>query len=161
MSELREMADLDADAAAGFRFTIVVSRFNADITGALLDGARGTLRDHGAADESISVHEVPGAFELPMAAARLARGKPDAIICLGALIKGETPHFEHLCNAVANGVEEVATRSGVPTIFGVLTCEIREHAEARAGGAKGNKGSEAALAAIEMATLFAGIDDEI
>lgn len=160
MSELREKADLDADAAAGFRFTIVVSRFNADLTGALLDGARETLRSYGADDAAIAVHEVPGAFELPMAAARLARSSTDAIICLGALIKGETPHFEHLCSAVANGVEKVAIDTGVPTIFGVLTCEQREHAEARAGGAKGNKGSEAALAAIEMAALFAAIGGE-
>jgi len=160
MSELREKADLDANAAAGFRFTIVVSRFNADITGALLDGARETLRNHGADDAAIAVYEVPGAFELPMAAAQLSAGATDAIICLGAVIKGETPHFDYLCTAVANGVEKVAIETGVPTIFGVLTCEQREHAEARAGGAKGNKGSEAALAAIEMAALFAAIEGE-
>ena len=160
MSELRTNERLGADAATPYEFGIVVSRFNKDITSALLDGALATLRDHGATGRAIYVVHVPGAFELPMAAAKLAGMQFDAIICLGALIKGETPHFEHLCTAVANGVENVAIRSGVPTIFGVLTCEHREHAEARAGGARGNKGAEAALAAIEMATLFAAIDSE-
>lgn len=157
MSDLRQHADLSSDAAAAFRFAVVVSRFNGDITGALLDGALQTLEEHGALPDAVRVHQVPGAFELPMAAAKLADGGVDAVICLGALIKGETSHFEHLCAAVAKGIEEVAVRSGVPVIFGVLTCEERRHAEARAGGDKGNKGAEAAIAAIEMAGLFASI----
>ena len=157
MSDLRQHAGLSPDAAAAFRFAVVVSRFNGDITGALLDGALRTFEQHGAAPGAVGVHRVPGAFELPMTAAKLADGSVDAVICLGALIKGETPHFEYLCAAVANGIEEVAVRSGVPVIFGVLTCEERRHAEARAGGDKGNTGAEAAIAAIEMAALFASI----
>jgi 6,7-dimethyl-8-ribityllumazine synthase len=157
MSDLREHTQLPADAAAGFRFAVVVSRFNEAITEALRDGAVRTLERHGATAASVQVHAVPGAFELPMTAARLVDGRVDAVICLGALIKGETPHFEYLSASVAQGLQEVAVRSGVPVIFGVLTCETLQHAEARAGGDKGNKGAEAALAAIEMANLFAGI----
>lgn len=157
MSQLRQNADLKPDAAAGFRFAVVVSRFNDDITSALLEGALRTLQQHGAAAGAIEVHEVPGAFELPMTAAKLADGRVDAIICLGALIRGETPHFDYLGTAVAHGICDVAVRSGVPVIFGVLTCDRREHAEARAGGKKGNKGAEAAVAAIEMAALCASI----
>lgn len=157
MSDLRQHADLSSDAAAAFRFAVVVSRFNGDITGALLDGALQTLEEHGAAPDAVQVHRVPGAFELPMAAAKLAAGGVDAVICIGALIKGETPHFDHLCVAVANGIQAAAVDSGVPIIFGVLTCVERGHAEARAGGDKGNKGEEAAIAAIEMAALFASI----
>ena len=160
MSESRQHSDLGPAAAAGFRFALIVSRFNDDITGALLDGARATLVAHGAAGNDIVVHDVPGAFELPMTASRLADGRFDAIVCLGALIKGETPHFEYLCSAVARGIQEVGVRSGVPVIFGVLTCEHRDHAEARAGGNKGNKGAEAALAAIEMVSLFSSISAE-
>ena len=160
MSESRQHADLGPDAAAGFRFAVIVSRFNHDITGALLDGARAALAAHGAAGNDIVVYDVPGAFELPMTAARLADGRFDAIICLGALIKGETPHFEYLCSAVVHGIQEVGVRSGVPAIFGVLTCEHRDHAEARAGGDKGNKGAEAAIAAIEMVNLFSSISAE-
>ncbi|HIA49721.1 MAG TPA: 6,7-dimethyl-8-ribityllumazine synthase [Acidobacteria bacterium] len=154
MSELPKHADLAPEAAAGFRFAVVVSRFNRRITKALLEGAQTTLATHGALDSDIFVCEVPGAFELPVAASRLADGRFDAIICLGVVIKGETPHFDYLSFSVAHGIQEVAIRSGIPAIFGVLTCEHREHAEARAGGSKGNKGAEAAIAAIEMANLF-------
>ncbi len=157
MSDLREHADLSSDAAAAFRFAVVVSRYNHDITGALLEGALATLEAHGAAAAAVQVHQVPGAFELPMAAAKLTDGSVDAVICLGALIKGETPHFEHLCSSVARAIGDLAVHSGVPVIFGVLTCDQRRHAEARAGGEKGNKGVEAAIAAIEMAALFASI----
>lgn len=157
MSQIRQQADLEPGAAAGFRFALLVSRFNGDITGALLEGARTALQHHGAAADAVHVYEVPGAFELPMTAAKLADRGFDAIICLGALIRGETPHFDYLAAAVAGGISDTAMRSGVPVIFGVLTCERREQAEARAGGDRGNKGTEAALAAIEMANLFATI----
>lgn len=160
MSELRQHADLGPDAALGFRFAVIVSRFNHGITAALLDGARTTLAAHGVAPGDIVVYEVPGAFELPMTAARLAGGHFDAIICLGALIKGETPHFDYLCSAIADGIQDVGVRSGVPVIFGVLTCENHDHAAARAGGDKGNKGAEAAIAAIEMVNLFSSISAE-
>lgn len=155
MSDLQQHSDLAADAAADLRFALVVSRFNEDITSALRDGAMQTLAAYGAPADSVRVHQVPGAFELPMTAARLTDGRVDAIICLGALVRGETPHFDYLSQAVAQGIEQVAVRSGVPVIFGVLTCDTRAHALARAGGDKGNKGAEAALAAIEMALLFA------
>ncbi len=157
MSRLRDDIELSADAAAGYRFAVVVSRFNADVTGALLDGARETFLGHGASDETVQVHQVPGAFELPMTAARLADGRVDGIVCLGALIRGETPHFDYLGSAVARGLADVSVRSGIPVIFGVLTCDSREQALDRAGGECGNKGAEAAIAAIEMVNLFAEI----
>ena len=160
MSELRSHADLADNAAEPFRFAIVVSRFNPEITGALLDGARDTLQAHGAAADAVAAYDVPGAFELPMTAARLVDGRYDAVICLGALIQGETSHFEYLSSSVAHAVEDIAVRSGVPVIFGVLTCETLQQAQARAGGDRGNKGAEAALAAIEMALLFAAIEAE-
>jgi|TARA_B100001750_G_C15130916_1_gene409764 6,7-dimethyl-8-ribityllumazine synthase len=154
MSEFHENNDLDPRAAAGFRFAVVVSRFNADITEELLNGVQTTLTAHGASSPNVAVYKVPGSFELPMTAARLVNERFDAIICLGAIIKGETPHFDYLCSTVAHGIQKVATSSGTPIIWGVLTCEQREHAEARAGGSKGNKGTEAAIAAIEMVNLF-------
>lgn len=155
MSELRDQSELFADAAAPFRFALVVSRFHEDITTALRQGALDALERHGAADDAVEVYEVPGAFELPMAAAHLVDGRFDAVVCLGALIRGETPHFDHLSAAVAHGLQRLATDSGVPVIFGVLTCATRAQAEARAGGDRGNKGAEAAIAAIEMAALIA------
>jgi|TARA_B100000745_G_scaffold298438_1_gene247104 6,7-dimethyl-8-ribityllumazine synthase len=155
MSEFRKNNDLDPKAAAGFCFAVVVSQFNADITEELLEGVQTTLTAHGASRPDISVYEVPGSFELPMTAARLVTERCfDAIICLGAIIKGETPHFDYLCSSVTHGIQEVAINSGTPIIWGVLTCVQREDAEARAGGNKGNKGTEAAIAAIEMVNLF-------
>ena len=157
MSELRNAGALATDAARPFRFDVVVSRTNATITEALLEGALGALGVHGAQDETVRVCHVPGAFELPMTAAKLAKSNPDAIICIGALIRGETPHFDYLSAAVAQGIQDVAIDSGIPTVFAVLTCDSMEQATARAGGDKGNKGAEAAIAAIEMATLFAAL----
>ena len=155
MSEFCKNNDLDPKAAAGFCFAVVVSQFNADITEELLEGVQTTLTAHGASRPDISVYEVPGSFELPMTAARLVTERCfDAIICLGAIIKGETPHFDYLCSSVTHGIQEVAINSGTPIIWGVLTCVQREDAEARAGGNKGNKGTEAAIAAIEMVNLF-------
>ena len=159
MSEFLENGDLGPKAAEGFRFAVVVSRFNADITEALFEGVQTTLTAHGASSSNISVYEVPGAFELPMTVARLSDERFDAIICLAAIIKGETPHFDYLSSSVAHGIQEVAVHSGTPAIWGVLTCEQREHAVARAGGNKGNKGTEAAIAAIKMAKLFSLIPE--
>ncbi len=159
MSEFLENGDLGPKAAEGFRFAVVVSRFNADITEALFEGVQTTLTAHGASSSNISVYEVPGAFELPMTVARLSDERFDAIICLAAIIKGETPHFDYLSSSVAHGIQEVAAHSGTPAIWGVLTCEQREHAVARAGGNKGNKGTEAAIAAIKMAKLFSLIPE--
>lgn len=138
-------------AGAGRRFGIVVSRFNGHITARLLEGALQTLRAHGTADDAITVIHVPGAFELPLAAQALARqGNVHAVICLGAVIRGETPHFEYVSSAAATGIGAVARECGLPVTFGVLTADTMEQARARAGGGPGNKGREAALAALEM-----------
>ena len=157
MSEARPEALLDADSAAPFRFGVAVSRFNAAVTGGLLDGAVATLRAHGADPERVRIVRVPGAYELPMAADRLAASGADAVICLGALVRGETPHFEVLAHATAIAVHRVALTRGVPVTFGVLTCDTMEQAVARAGGDHGNKGAEAAAAAIEMAVRYAAM----
>lgn len=154
MSRLRDRLDLASDAAAGYRFAVVASRTNGEITEALLEGALDALRRHGA--EHVRVVTVPGSFELPMTAAALARsGEIDAIVCIGALVRGETPHFDHLASAVAHGIQQVAIEQGLPVTFGVLTCDDVEQARARCGGAQGNKGAEAALAAVEALGAFA------
>jgi 6,7-dimethyl-8-ribityllumazine synthase len=143
-------------AAGGLRFAIVVSRFNAFITGRLLEGALDALRRHGAPDEAIEVAWVPGAMEIPVAARRLAESRRyHAVICLGAVIRGATPHFEYVAGEAARGVGAIALQTGVPVIFGVLTTDTIEQAIERAGSKAGNKGFDAACAAIEMATLLA------
>lgn len=141
-------------SAAPFKFGIVVSRFNEFITKRLLDSALNCLRRHNASEESIDVVYCPGAFEIPELAQRLAAGGTyDALICLGCVIRGETPHFDHVANAVSTGVARVALESRMPVIFGVLTTDSLEQAIDRAGAKSGNKGWEAAMAAIEMADL--------
>ncbi len=141
--------------ATGLKFALVVSRFNSSITARLLDGALDVLRRHDVEDESISVIYVPGAFEIPVAAKKLVEsGKYDAVICLGAVVRGETPHFEYISAEVTKGVAQVALESRVPVTFGVLTCDATEQAIERSGGKAGNKGAMAALSAIEMADLF-------
>ena len=156
MSESPCRNDLAPDAAAGWRFGIVVSRFNDAITESLLAGARDVLAAHGAAAEDVETVHVPGAYELPMAAALVAsRGEISAVICLGALIRGETTHFDILASSVAHALQAVARDFALPVSFGLITCENEEQAWARAGGERGNKGAEAALAAIEMAGIFA------
>jgi len=143
----------------GRRFGIVVSRFNELITKKLLDGAIDTLVRHDVADGDIDVVWVPGSFEIPAAAKMIAvRGKYNAIICLGAVIRGETPHAEFIASEVTKGVAQVGMDSGVPTIFGVLTPDTLEQAIERAGTKAGNRGSQAAMSALEMANLFAGLD---
>lgn len=157
MSRLRAASDLPHDAAVGLRFAVVVSRFHEAVTARLRDGAVAALRAHGARELNVRVLQVPGAYELPMAAWRVARdGQVDAVICVGALIRGETSHFDVLAQATAQALQDAARDTGVPMAFGVLTCESVQQAEARAGGERGNKGSEAALAALEMALLFRG-----
>jgi 6,7-dimethyl-8-ribityllumazine synthase len=142
--------------AANDRFAVVVSRYNESITSKLLSGALETLAAGGVKDENIDVAWVPGAFELPLAASRLAEsGKYAAVICLGAVIRGETTHDQHINRAVSHFLMEISVRTGVPMPFGVLTCETLEQAIHRAGGNKGNKGAEAARAALEMAGLLA------
>jgi 6,7-dimethyl-8-ribityllumazine synthase len=141
---------------AGRRFAIVAARFNERITERLVDGARSAFAGAGVPAEDIDVHWVPGSFELPQAAAYLARtGGYAAIACVGCVIRGETPHFEHVAREAAAGIRHVALTTGVPTAFGVITALTEEQAWARAGGAVGNRGQEAADAAIEMAEFVA------
>ena len=141
-------------SAEGLRFAVVVSRFNELITSQLLQGALEGLRRHGARDEQITVAWVPGAFEIPLVAQRLAKsGRFDAVIAIGAVIRGATPHFDYVAGAAASGISQAALQTGVPVVFGVLTTDTIEQAVERAGTKAGNKGWEAALAAIEMANL--------
>ncbi|MGZ4834962.1 MAG: 6,7-dimethyl-8-ribityllumazine synthase [Terriglobales bacterium] len=140
--------------AAGLRFAIVVGRFNAFVTERLLAGAQDGLRRLGAAVGDITITRVPGSFEIPAAARMLAKtGKYDVIICLGCLIRGETAHYEVIANEVTRGIGQSAQETGVPHAFGVLTCDTLEQAIDRAGLKTGNKGYDAALAAVEMAQL--------
>lgn len=135
---------------------IVVSRFNGDITNRLLDGAIAALEEAGVVRDAIDLMPVPGAFELPLGAMALAKTRRYAcVVALGCVIRGETPHFEYVCSEAASGLQLACLETGVPVAFGVLTCDTREQAEARAGGVHGNKGAEAALSALEMADVFA------
>jgi 6,7-dimethyl-8-ribityllumazine synthase len=148
-------SDLRAD---GLRFALVVSRFNDFVTTRLRDAAVEALVSAGASRDDIVVHEVPGSFEIPQAARRLAEvGKVDAVVCLGCLIRGATPHFEYIASAVAHGLTAAAGDTGVPMTFGVLTTNTVEEALERAGEGSANKGWEAACAAIEMARLFRAV----
>jgi 6,7-dimethyl-8-ribityllumazine synthase len=141
--------------AKGLKFGIVVARFNSFISERLLEGALDSLIRHGAVDQDIHVVRVPGAFEIPLAAKKLAQaGKYDAVICLGAVIRGSTPHFDFVSAEVSKGVAMVSLDSGVPVIFGVLTTDTIEQAVERAGTKAGNKGFEAAAGAIETANLL-------
>jgi 6,7-dimethyl-8-ribityllumazine synthase len=141
--------------AGGKRFGIVLSRFNDLIGGKLLEGALDCLRRHGAEDTDITVVRVPGAFEIPLTASRLAETRSyDAIITLGAVIRGSTPHFDYVAAETSKGVASASMKTGVPVIFGVLTTDTIEQAIERAGTKAGNKGWDAALGAIEMANLF-------
>lgn len=144
--------------AQGLRTAIVVARFNEFITSKLLGGAIDALERHGASSDDIEVAWVPGAFEIPMIAQALAKsGKYDAVICLGAVIRGGTTHYDYVCGEVSKGVAQVGMATGVPTIFGVLTTENIEQAIERAGTKAGNKGFEAAVSAIETANLLRSI----
>jgi 6,7-dimethyl-8-ribityllumazine synthase len=140
--------------ASGLRFGLVVSRFNSFITERLLQGAMDALRRSGARDQDLTVLRVPGAFEIPAAARTLAQnGQVDAIVCLGCIIRGETSHYEHIATEVTRGIGQSAQETGIPHGYGLLTCENLEQAIDRAGLKAGNKGFEAAMAAIEMANL--------
>ena len=141
--------------AKGKKFGIIVSRFNEFVSSKLLDGAIDTLKQHGAQDNSVDVAWVPGSFEIPVAAQKIAKSKKyDAVISLGAVIRGATPHFNYIANEVAKGVARVSLDTGVPCIFGVITADNLEQAIERAGTKQGNKGRDAALSAIEMANLL-------
>lgn len=144
--------------AEKFKFAVIVSRFNDFISSKLVEGAMDALKRHGASDDNITLVRVPGAFEIPIAAKRLAaKGDFDAIICLGAVIRGATPHFDYVASEVAKGVAVVSLDSNVPITFGVLTTDNLEQAIERAGSKAGNKGWDAAMAAMEMASLFGSL----
>ena len=139
----------------GKKFAIVFSKFNEFIGDSLLKGANDCLLKHGVTETNIDIIKVPGAFEIPVTADRLAsKKKYDAIICLGVIIRGATPHFDYVASATSNGISQVAQKYSVPVIFGVLTTETIEQAIERAGSKSGNKGWDSALAALEMADLF-------
>ncbi len=145
--------------ASGLKFGIVVSRFNEFITNKLLGGAIDTLRRNNAGDDNITVVWVPGSFEIPAIAKKLAdSGSYDAVICLGAVIRGATPHFEYVSSEVAKGIAALSLSASIPVIFGVLTTDTIEQAIERAGAKSGNKGSDAAFSAMEMSYLYKQIE---
>jgi len=140
----------------GLKIDLIVSRFNDFISSRLLEGALDCLRRHGAREDDLTIYRVPGSFEIPYLASRLARRQPppDAIVCLGAVIRGATDHYQYVADGMARGIQRVAMDTGVPVILGVLTTDTIEQAVERAGAKSGNKGADAALAAIEMANLY-------
>jgi 6,7-dimethyl-8-ribityllumazine synthase len=157
MKELR-----GSRSAPGCRFAIVVSRFNEEITEGLLAGARAALSAASVADDDVTIIRVPGAYDIPVAALRAGEtGEFDAVVCIGCLIKGDTMHFEYIADAACHAIAEAAAATGVPMALGVLTTLTEEQAIERAGDGPGNKGREAAEAAIEMATLFRQLQEGI
>lgn len=142
-------------SAEGFRFAIIVSRFNDFISSRLVEGAMDALTRHGASEDQVSIVKVPGAFEIPIVAKKLAGSDNfDALICLGAVIRGSTPHFDYVAAEVSKGIASVSLESKIPVTFGVLTTDNLEQAIERAGSKSGNKGYEAAVAAVELVNLF-------
>lgn len=142
-------------ASENFKIGIIASRFNDFVVGRLIDGALDGLKRHNVKDENITLAKVPGAFEIPVAAKKMAESKKfDAIICLGAIIRGATSHYDYVCNEVSKGIAQVSLEYGMPVLFGVLTTENIEQAVERSGSKAGNKGTECALAAIEMIQLL-------
>jgi 6,7-dimethyl-8-ribityllumazine synthase len=141
--------------ASPFRFAVIVSRFNETVTSSLRDAATAALKEAGAADGNVQVFTVPGAYEIPQAARAAAEaGRFDAVVCLGCIIRGDTPHFDYIASAVAHGITNAAGETGIPMAFGVLTTDNEAQAAARSGPGPDNKGREAAAAAIEMAVLY-------
>lgn len=149
-------------SAQGFRFAVIVSRFNDFICSRLMEGAVDALKRHGGEEDNMVIVRVPGAFEMPLAAKRMARtGQYDAVICLAAVIRGATPHFDYVAAEVSKGIASVALKSDIPIAFGVLTTDNLEQAIERAGSKSGNKGYEAAMAAIEMVNLFNELERDV
>jgi 6,7-dimethyl-8-ribityllumazine synthase len=154
LKSLSDFSHIDVPSAEAYKFGIIVSQWNANVTGALYEGAYLALLKHGTKEENIQTIKVPGSFELISGADILLANKNlDAVICLGCVIQGETPHFTFICNAVANGVANVSIKHNKPVIFGVLTTDNLQQALDRAGGIHGNKGEEAAVTAIIMAGI--------
>ncbi len=146
-------------AADGIRFSIVCSRFNEFVTQQLLDGAVDTLLRHGAVEKDIKIIWVPGAFEVPYAAKKLAdQGGSDAVICLGAVVRGDTPHFDYIASESAKGIAQASLSSGIPVIYGIITADTMEQAVERSGSKAGNKGREGAMTAMEMVNLYRELD---
>jgi 6,7-dimethyl-8-ribityllumazine synthase len=140
---------------SGYRFAVVASRFNSEIVDGLLGGARSALLEAGVDWDRVGVFRVPGAFEIPLVAKKVAEsGKYDAVVAIGCLIRGETPHFEYISNQTSLGIGQVALETGIPVTFGVITVNSDEQAIARSGAGEGNKGYEAAMAAVEMVSLL-------
>lgn len=162
MNKKTNLSDYDPDSipqGSPYRIGIVVAEWNAPITDALFEGAYTTLRQHGVKEENIVVTHVPGSFELPTGADfQLRKCHVDASICLGCVIQGETRHFDFICQAVSNGLVNLSLQQGKPVIFGVLTTNTLQQAEARSGGEHGNKGVEAAVTALKMCHLTCGAD---
>jgi 6,7-dimethyl-8-ribityllumazine synthase len=156
-TSLKNLSDHDPAAipdGSVMKFGIVVSEWNESITSALLEGALDTLQQHGVKRENIHIRSVPGSFELPYGARMVAeQNSPHAVICLGCVIQGETPHFDYICQGVSHGISELNLDYDIPFIFGVLTTLNQQQAEDRAGGKHGNKGVEAAITALKMAKL--------
>lgn len=156
-SSLKNLSDHDPASipdGSSMKFGIVVSEWNEEITAALLEGATRTLRQHGVSKENIMVKTVPGSFELPYGSRIVAEQfNPHAVICLGCVIRGETSHFDYICQGVTQGIVEMNLDYDIPFIFGVLTCENQQQALDRSGGKHGNKGDEAAVTALKMAAL--------
>jgi 6,7-dimethyl-8-ribityllumazine synthase len=147
--------------ADGFRFAIVVSRWNSFLTGKLVEGALDALERLGAKEEAVEIFKVPGSFELPLTAQKAAAsGKFDAVICIGVVIRGETPHFDYVAGEAAKGVGQAAIQTGVPVLFGVVTADTLEQAINRAGVKAGNKGFEAAMSAVEIVNLYNAMGGE-
>ena len=146
--------------AEGFRFAIVVSRWNDFLTARLTEGALDALERLGADEKSVEIFKVPGAFELPLATQKVAEsGQFDAIICLGTVIRGETPHFEHVAGEATKGIAQVGMKSGIPVLYGIVITETLEQAINRAGVKSGNKGFEAAMSAVELVNLYKDLKD--
>jgi 6,7-dimethyl-8-ribityllumazine synthase len=142
-------------SAGGFRFAIVASRWNDSLVSRLIDGALDALKESSADDEAVQIFRVPGCFEIPLCALKAAEsGKFDAVICLGVIIRGDTPHFEYVAGETSRGISQVSLRTGVPLLFGIITADNPAQANDRAGAKHDNKGYEAAKAAIEVANLY-------
>jgi len=141
--------------ATGFRYAVIASRWNDFITSRLIDGALDALKRLGASDDAVEVYRVPGSFEIPLLALKLAESKKfDAVICLGTIIRGETPHFEYIASEVTKGIGQAGMQTGVPVIYGIITANTLEQAIDRAGAKSGNKGFEAAMSAVELVNLY-------
>ncbi len=156
-TNLKNLSEYNPDeipSGEGMKISIVLAEWNLEITGALLDGAVRTLLRHGVREKDIRVKHVPGSFELPLGAQLIAEsGKPDAVICLGCVIQGETRHFDFICQGVTKGIADLNLKYGRPFVFGVLTTDTLQQAKDRSGGKHGNKGDEAAITALKMVQL--------